>query len=61
MSVLEEIQTSCGTWPGSRSLSQSSDTLHQVLKAREAPVSTVGQKSLGVDEETRQSGGEQQQ
>lgn len=55
--VLEDIQISCGTWPGSTSLSQLPDTLHQVLKAREAPVSTVGQDSLGVHEETRQSVG----
>lgn len=43
------------TWPSSRSLAQPPDTLPQVLKAREAPVSTIGQNSVGVHEETRQS------
>lgn len=55
--MLEEIQTSCVTWPGSRSLSQPPDALHQIVKAREAPVSAVGQNSLRIHEETRESGG----
>lgn len=45
----------CGTWPGSRSFSQPSDTLHQVLKTGEALVSAVGQNRLGIDEESGQS------
>lgn len=60
-SAQEDIQTSCGTWPGSRTLPQPLDTLHQFLKAQEALVSTVGQDSLGVHEETRQAVGAEQQ
>lgn len=54
--MLEEIKLVSGTWPGSRSLSESPDVLHQILKAREALVSAVGQNSLDIHEKTRKSG-----